>query len=114
VFQHNGGGTVHISNFYVQDSGKLYRACGNCSTSYQRHVVLDNVTATSTKVLAGININWGDTARFARITVLNDASRKTIICDKYHGAPKGSEPEHVGSGADGVNCLYNESDITWR
>ena len=114
VFQHNGPGTVHISGFYVQNSGKLYRACGNCSSSYERHVVMDNIFATSTKVLAGINTNWGDTARFSNITILGDSSRKTVICDKYKGVPKGSEPSHIGSGADGVNCLYNESDISWR
>ena len=114
VFQHNGPGTVHISGFYVQNSGKLYRACGNCSTSHQRHVVIDNVVASSTKVLAGINTNWGDTARFSRITILGDSSHSTVICDKYKGVPKGSEPSHIGSGADGVNCLYSESDITWR
>ena len=114
VFQHNGPGTVHISGFFVQNSGKLYRACGNCSTSHQRHVVIDNVVVSSTKVLAGINTNWGDTARFSRVTILNDSSRKTVICDKYQGVPKGSEPSHIGSGADGVNCLYSESDITWR
>ncbi|BCJ58286.1 pectate lyase [Micromonospora endophytica] len=114
VFQHNGGGTVYIRNFRVESSGKLYRACGNCSTSYQRHVVMDNVTATSTKVLAGINTNWGDTARFSRITILNDASRKTVICEKYRGVPKGSEPTKIGEGADGVNCIYSSSDITYR
>lgn len=30
VVQHNGLGTVSISNFYVEDFGKLYRSCGNC------------------------------------------------------------------------------------
>ncbi|WP_213450344.1 pectate lyase [Rhizomonospora bruguierae] len=114
IFQHNGPGTVHISGFYAENGGKLYRACGNCSSSYQRHVVVDNVTVTSVKVIAGINVNWGDTARFSRITVLNDASHKTVICDKYNGVPKGSEPTRVGSGADGVNCFYSASDITWR
>jgi hypothetical protein len=114
VFQHNGPGTVHISGFYVQGSGKLYRACGNCSSSHTRHVVIDNVVASSTKILAGINTNWGDTARFSRITILNDSSHSTVICDKYKGVPKGSEPSHIGSGADGTNCLYSESDITWR
>ncbi|MFC0028610.1 pectate lyase [Micromonospora chaiyaphumensis] len=114
VFQHNGPGTVHIRNFRVESSGKLYRACGNCSTSYQRHVVMDNVTATGTKVLAGINTNWGDTARFSRITILNDPNRSTRICVKYQGVPKGSEPKEIGAGADGVNCLYSASDITYR
>ncbi|MGP3960227.1 pectate lyase [Nonomuraea sp. 3N208] len=110
VFQHNGAGTVTIKNFQVHSSGKLYRACGNCSTSYQRHVVMDGVTARTTKVLAGINTNWGDTARFSRITVYGSA----VICEKYRGVPKGSEPVKIGEGADGVNCLYSSSDITYR
>lgn len=110
VFQHNGNGTVNISGFYVENAGKLYRACGNCTNSYQRNVVVDNIIARSTKVIAGINTNWGDTARFTRITVYGSAT----ICDKYKGAPKGSEPTHIGSGADGVNCFYNASDITYR
>ncbi len=110
VFQHNGAGTLTIRNFQVHGSGKLYRACGNCTNSYQRHVVLDGVTARSTKVLAGINTNWGDTARFSRITVYGTTS----ICDKYKGVPKGGEPTKIGSGADGVNCLYQPSDITQR
>jgi hypothetical protein len=110
VFQHNGAGTVTIRNFQVHSSGKLYRACGNCSTSYQRHVVMDGVTARSTKVLAGINTNWGDTARFSRITVYGS----TVICEKYQGVPKGSEPKKIGEGADGKNCFYSPSDITQR
>ncbi|MFI6708986.1 pectate lyase [Nonomuraea sp. NPDC050478] len=110
VFQHNGAGTLTIRNFQVHSAGKLYRACGNCSTSYQRHVVMDGITARSTKVLAGINTNWGDTARFSRITVYGSAT----ICEKYRGVPKGSEPTKIGEGADGVNCLYSSSDITYR
>lgn len=110
VFQHNGAGTVTIRNFQVHSSGKLYRACGNCSSSYQRHVVMDGVTARSTKVLAGINSNWGDTARFSRITVYGSAT----ICERYKGVPKGSEPEKIGSGPDGTHCRYAESDITYR
>ncbi|WP_043634153.1 pectate lyase [Nonomuraea candida] len=110
VFQHNGAGKVTIKNFQVHSSGKLYRACGNCSSSYQRHVVMDGVTARSTKVLAGINTNWGDTARFSRITVYGS----TTICEKYKGVPKGSEPSKIGEGADGTHCLYSPSDITYK
>ncbi|MEU0562263.1 pectate lyase [Dactylosporangium sp. NPDC006015] len=114
VFQHNGNGTVNISGFYVENAGKLYRACGNCTNSYQRNVVVSNITVKSTKVIAGINTNWGDTARFSRITVVGDSSHKTIICDKYKGVPKGSEPSHIGSGPDSTNCLYNpDTDIIW-
>ncbi|WP_238015629.1 pectate lyase [Dactylosporangium sp. AC04546] len=114
VFQHNGNGTVNISGFSVESSGKLYRACGNCTNSFQRHVVVSNIRATSTKVIAGINTNWGDTARFSNITIVGDSSHKTIICDKYKGVPKGSEPSHIGSGPDSTNCLYNpDTDIHW-
>ncbi len=115
VFQHNGPGTMVIKNFQVQDFGKLYRACGNCSSSYQRHVVMSNIVATSPgKALAGINTNWGDTARFSDITIVNDPNHKIVICEKYKGVPKGSEPSKIGEGADGVNCLYSGSDITYR
>ncbi|MEV4120561.1 pectate lyase [Micromonospora sp. NPDC049645] len=114
VFQHNGSGTVYIKNFRVENAGKLYRACGNCSTSYQRHVVIDNVTVRNTDAIAGINTNWGDTARFSRITIVGDPDRETSICVKYKGVPKGSEPTEIGEGADGVNCLYSPSDITYQ
>jgi len=110
VFQHNGAGTLTIRNFQVEAAGKLYRACGNCTTSYQRHVVMNGITARSTKVLAGINSNFGDTARFSNITVYGS----TTICEKYQGVPKGDEPTKIGSGADGINCLYSPSDITQR
>ncbi|MEU7927568.1 pectate lyase [Micromonospora sp. NPDC049107] len=114
VFQHNGAGTVYIRNFRVENSGKLYRACGNCSTSYQRHVVIDNVVVRDTDTIAGINTNWGDTARFSRVAIVGDPDRETSICVKYKGVPKGSEPTKIGEGADGVNCLYSPSDITYR
>ncbi len=115
VFQHNGPGTMYIRNFQVSDFGKLYRACGNCTNSYKRDVVLSNITATTPgKTLAGINTNWGDTARFSNIVIKNDSGKKIVICEKYKGVPKGSEPEKIGSGADGTNCLYSTSDITYQ
>jgi len=114
VFQHNGPGTMYIRNFRVEDFGKLYRSCGNCSKQYDRHVVIENVTAVYPgKSLAGINVNYGDTARFSNITIVGDSNRKIIICQKYQGTTKG-EPKEIGSGADGVNCVYSASDITYR
>ncbi|GLW26003.1 pectate lyase [Microbispora amethystogenes] len=114
VFQHNGPGTMVIKNFQVQNFGKLYRSCGNCSKQYKRNVVIQNVTATTPgKVLAGINTNYGDTTRFSQITIVNDGSRKVVVCDKYKGVTSG-EPTRIGSGADGVNCLYSSSDIVYR
>ena len=49
---------------------------GNCSTQYKRGVVIENVAVTAPgKVLAGINTNYGDTARFAKITSSATARR---------------------------------------
>ncbi|KAI6857202.1 hypothetical protein KC334_g22121, partial [Hortaea werneckii] len=44
VLQHNGGGTMSVSGFTVDDFGKLYRSCGNCDTMYERHVIFDDIT----------------------------------------------------------------------
>ncbi|MFD5827197.1 pectate lyase [Lentzea sp. NPDC060358] len=114
VFQHNGPGTMVIRDFQVDDFGKLYRSCGNCGTQYKRAVVLENVTAFSPgKALVGINTNYGDTARFSRITVVGDSSRKIAICDKYQGVTSG-EPKKIGTGSDSTNCLFTSSNITYR
>ncbi|GLW32190.1 pectate lyase [Actinoplanes regularis] len=113
VFQHNGGGTLTIKNFQVSDYGKLYRSCGNCKTQFKRTVVLQNVTATGkAKALVGINTNFGDTATLSGITVVGADSLK--ICVKFKGNNTGAEPTEIGSGADGVNCKFSDSDITFK
>lgn len=112
VFQHNGSGTVHISGFYAKNIGKLYRACGNCSTSYERHVTVDNVLLDSAKYVVGINTNWGDSATLSRITLINGTS--THICAEYTGVPKGSEPTYNGDGEGDGHCNFSDSDITYQ
>ena len=54
VIQHNGAGTVSVSGFTVDNFGKLYRSCGNCDSMYERHVIMDDITATEGSVLAGM------------------------------------------------------------
>jgi hypothetical protein len=110
VFQHNGAGTVTISNFTVETFGKLYRSCGNCSSQYARHVVLEDITAKSGSALAGINTNYGDTADFRRITVYGNIT----ICQKYTGNNSGAEPTQTGTGPDSQYCRYSASDITQK
>ena len=117
VFQHNGPGTFVIKNFYVDDFGKLYRACGNCKHGYQdrRDVVVDNIVAkTGHTAIVGINDNFGDTAKISRITVLDDPKHKLTICQRFTGNNTGKEPPKSGSGPDPVHCLYRESDITYK
>ncbi|KIY62387.1 polysaccharide lyase family 3 protein [Cylindrobasidium torrendii FP15055 ss-10] len=108
VVQHNGGGTVVINSFYVEDFGKLYRSCGNCGTMYERHVQLNDVWAVDGSALVGINSNYGDTAKI-RTTQVDDVND---ICVRYKGNDDGDEPTKIGSGPDSTYCLYATSDIT--
>jgi hypothetical protein len=112
TFQHNGNGTVSISGFYLSGSGKLYRGCGNCTTSYQRHVKIDNVLLNDIDMVAGINSNWGDTATITRVTLTNSSS--AVVCGKYQGVAKGSEPKYLGEGWNDANCKVTQSDVTRR
>ncbi|KAG6859994.1 hypothetical protein C0995_000756 [Termitomyces sp. Mi166 len=108
VIQHNGGGTVIVNSFYVEDFGKLYRSCGNCDTQYTRHVQVNDVWAVDGDALVGINTNYGDTATI-RTTQVDNVD---TICQKYTGNDDGDEPDEIGSGPDSTNCLYSSSDIT--
>ncbi|AGL19136.1 pectate lyase [Actinoplanes sp. N902-109] len=110
TFQHNGNGTVSISGFFLSGAGKLYRACGNCTTAYQRNVVVDNVLLTGVGYVVGINTNWGDTATITRVTVNSGA----VVCGMYKGVPKGSEPTYLGEGWNTTNCKVSRSDITYK
>ncbi|KAI0008080.1 hypothetical protein F4779DRAFT_642214 [Xylariaceae sp. FL0662B] len=42
---------LSISDFTVDDFGKLYRSCDNCKSMYKRHVTLTGITATLSEVL---------------------------------------------------------------
>ncbi|EAU85566.1 pectate lyase C [Coprinopsis cinerea okayama7 len=108
VIQHNGGGTVIINNFYVENFGKLYRSCGNCKTQVKRTVQINDVWAVSGKELVGINANYGDTATIRR----TKATNVNTICQTYNGNNSGKEPSKGSSGPDGKHCLYSNSDIS--
>ena len=115
VFQHNGPGTLTIRNFQVSNFGAFYRSCGNCSSSFQRHVVITGLTATTPgDRIVGINTNFGDTARLSNITIINDPDREVTICQKYIGTTPGNEPEENGVGPDNTNCFFSTSDLTYR
>ena len=111
VIQHNGGGTLYVKNFLVEDFGKLYRSCGNCGDQYERHSEFDTIVANGSKsVLAGVNTKYKDSAKFANIFA--DLTMK--ICERYDGNDTGAEPNSVGSGADGTFCIYTANDVTWH
>ncbi|KUI56461.1 Pectate lyase H [Cytospora mali] len=105
VLQHNGAGTLSVSNFVVEDFGKLYRACGNCKNMYERHVILNGITATSGKELCGINSNYGDTCVVKGKTL----SGVKNVCSTYSGTNNNSkEPTKNNDnegGCDGKYCV---------
>ncbi|WP_018640205.1 pectate lyase [Parafrankia elaeagni] len=114
VFQHNGAGTLTVRNFQFQNFGTAYRSCGNCSTQYTRHVVFENIWVTTPgNRIAGINTNYGDSATFSGVTVINDDDRDITVCQKYIGNDDGDEPSTNGSSADGTYCRYSSSNITY-
>ena len=98
IIQHNSAGTVYISDFYVEGSGKLYRACGNCNSGYQgkRAVEITNVTAKNVNVLAGINTNFGDYAKFTNVKYSGGHA-----CARFTGNNTGKEPTKLGYSCDG-------------
>lgn len=53
VLQHNGGGSLTVQGFTVDDFGKLYRSCGNCDSMPERHVIMEDITASNGKWLVG-------------------------------------------------------------
>ncbi|CCA70730.1 probable pectate lyase [Serendipita indica DSM 11827] len=106
IFQHNGAGTVSISNFYASDFGKLYRACGNCDKSYERHVIVNNAKLDSGSAGVGININFGDTAKISNVCTTGKPTLANICC-KYQGTTPGNEPTKLSCGSDSTSCIYS-------
>lgn len=114
--------SVTIDGFSVQNFGKLYRSCGNCSGNGKaRNVVIKNVSqplpprsamcrltmitqvkSSNGKVLAGINSNYGDTATISS-TCANSVKQ---ICTEYKGNNNGKEPSEVSSGPSNY-CKYS-------
>ncbi|KAB5594597.1 putative effector protein [Ceratobasidium theobromae] len=104
VIQHNGGGTVNIDSYCVQDFGKLYRSCGNCKTQYKRTVNVSNVIAKNGKLLVGINSNLGDVATIKTST--NSYSSVKSICDTFKGNSNGAEPTKLTSNQSNSSCKF--------
>ena len=92
IIQHNSAGTVYVQDFYAENSGKLYRACGNCKSGYQnqRKVEFKNVTTKNVKVVAGINTNYGDEAKFNGVSYSGGHA-----CQRFTGNNTGKEPTKI-------------------
>ncbi|RYP78820.1 hypothetical protein DL769_003115 [Monosporascus sp. CRB-8-3] len=79
IIQHNGCGTVNIINFYAEDYGKVYRACGTCDEC-RRDVYVEGVSAYGGGEIVGINLHTGDIA-----TLVNVCTDAETPCQLYDG-----------------------------
>jgi hypothetical protein len=95
---------VTIDNFTVDTFGKMYRSCGNCKQSAERHVVIKNVKASNGKLLVGINPNFGDTATIDAATCATSVKE---TCESFQGTTPGNEPKSVSTGPS-TACVFKD------
>jgi hypothetical protein len=114
TFQFNGRGELRISNFYVANSGKLARSCGDCTANGgPRRIVVNNVITRDVPTIVGINTNFGDVAIINNVTLNNSGTSKTKICQVYKGVVKGQgSTSALGVEFDTPNCQVSQSDVT--
>jgi hypothetical protein len=114
TFQFNGRGEMRISNFYVSNSGKLVRSCGDCTgNGGPRRIFINNVITRDVPTIAGINSNFGDVATIRNLTLNNSGTSKTKICQVYKGVVKGSgSTSALGVEFNTPNCQVSQSDVT--
>jgi len=114
TFQFNGRGELRISNFYVANSGKLVRSCGDCTgNGGPRRISVNNVIMRDVPTIVGINSNFGDVATIRNVTLNNSGTSKTKICQVYKGVVKGQgSTSALGVEFNTPSCQVSQSDVT--
>jgi hypothetical protein len=102
TFQFNGRGELHISNFYVANSGKLVRSCGDCTgNGGPRRIFVNNVITRDVPTVVG------------NVTLNNSGTSKTKICQVYKGVVKGQgSSTALGVEFNTPHCQVSPSDVT--
>lgn len=62
-----------------------------------------DVTASNGDLIAGINSNYGDSAKISGLS----ASGVSEVCERFKGNSNGAEPTSVGTGNDGTYCIIS-------
>lgn len=113
VVQMDGAGTVRISHYAASDIGSLVRSCGNCPHQYPRHIQVSDVFITGGRYkVAGVNQNFGDTARLDHVTI---RGVRMQVCDRTIGG-RGTPAQPIpGAGGPypGV-CDFSYSTILFQ
>lgn len=108
IVQFNGRGTVHISNFYAEDYGKLARSCGNCDgNGGPREFIIEGVQGVNGGELCGVNENFGDTC-----TIIDSCQAEGNACTIWQATDGGGEPTKTSSEPDGTVCIAQSFQST--
>ncbi|WP_316299968.1 pectate lyase [Clavibacter michiganensis] len=114
VVQMDGAGTVRIMHFAASDIGSLVRSCGNCPHQYPRHMVVSDVFIDGGRYkVAGVNQNFGDTAKLDHITI---RGTRMQVCDRTiggRGTPAKEVPGGSGDPYPGV-CDFSYATILFE
>lgn len=102
IIRHNSAGTLSITTFYAENSGRVYVSCPNCSYGYQgkRDVVMTEVIGSNVNYLAAVNRNYGDTV------TLKNSKNTGSICRMYTGNNSGETPRALGNQCD-TSLVYS-------
>ncbi|RPB01163.1 hypothetical protein L873DRAFT_1764614 [Choiromyces venosus 120613-1] len=110
IVQHNGVGTVEITDFFADTFGKIWTSCGNCSGNKgPREVILKGVIAKGGTVFAGANSNYGDTATIANSCGVTPSK----MCQIYEGCDKSKgdcESAKLSTGFDEKTCIDGDGN----
>ncbi|KAK1983934.1 pectate lyase, partial [Colletotrichum cereale] len=87
LFQHNGGGTLEVSDFLAVNVGQFWRSCGNCDKQTARAAVFTNIRVEGGGTVAHYNGNLGDTVKVDGACVLGGAE----VCRNSVGVAGGGQ-----------------------
>ncbi|WP_258059284.1 pectate lyase [Clavibacter michiganensis] len=114
VVQLDGAGTVDISHFAASDIGSLVRSCGNCVHQYPRHIIVSDVFITGGHYkVAGVNQNFGDTAKIDHVTIRGAHIQVCHRTNGGHGIPATEVPGGTSDPYPGV-CDFSYSTILFE
>uniref|UniRef100_A0A915EJT4 Probable pectate lyase F n=1 Tax=Ditylenchus dipsaci TaxID=166011 RepID=A0A915EJT4_9BILA len=115
IIQFNGRGTATITDYYADTFVRFARTCGNCDNQYERHMVIDNLTAYNGEAgqyIAGINFNYNDSATITDLKLGGASAQEVNACKRFVGVTSGESTSN-GTDADGTYCIYDPADITY-
>uniref|UniRef100_A0A915D2T7 Probable pectate lyase F n=1 Tax=Ditylenchus dipsaci TaxID=166011 RepID=A0A915D2T7_9BILA len=116
IIQFDGKGTANIKNFWADTFARFMRSCGKCPNQYERHIVLNNITAYNGEAgqfIVGVNTNYNDSATITGLTLGGASAHKVWPCKRFKGSIKSEPVSDKNPGPDDKYCIYDPNDVTY-